>query len=152
MQQRTTAERRARVRAAVLLIAYLVAAALVAFWPVPVDSGATGFLHRVEQILPWATYRRIEFGANIVFFVPFGWLLSILLDRSRHLVLPIGIVTTVAIEAIQGELLSQRTASIYDVLANTTGTCVGMLLAAIWARRTPVRPVWQDPGTDPSRA
>jgi hypothetical protein len=140
MHPRTEVDQRARTRALILLVAYLVAAALVAFWPVPVDSGATGFLHRIEQALPWASYRRLEFGANIVFFVPFGWLLSILLDRSRHLVLPIGIVTTVTIEAIQGELLSQRTASIYDVLANTTGTCVGMLIAALWARRRATAP------------
>lgn len=129
-QSRTETERRVRTRVAALLGLYLVAAALVAFWPVPVDSGAQGMLHRIERLVPWATYGRIEFGANIVFFVPFGWLLSILLDRARYLVLPIGIVTTVSIEAIQGELLAQRTASIYDVLANTTGTCVGMIIAA----------------------
>lgn len=134
-QPRTETEQRVRRRVVVLLAVYLVAAALVAFWPVPVDSGAGGLLHRIERLVPWATYGRIEFGANIVFFIPLGWLLSILLDRSRYLVLPIGIVATVSIEAIQGELLTQRTASIYDVLANTTGTCLGMIIAAIILRR-----------------
>jgi VanZ family protein len=130
-----------RTLALVLLIVYAVAAALVAFWPVPVDSGASGLLHRIENVLPWATYKRIEFGANVLYFVPLGWLLTIVLDRSRHLVLPIGILVTVAIEAVQGELLAQRTASIHDVLANTTGTCVGMLIAAVLTYRRPGRPV-----------
>lgn len=134
-QPRTGTRRRVRTVALVLLVAYLVAAVLIAFWPVPVDSGAAGLLDRVERWFPWATYRRIEFGANVLFFVPLGWLLSILLDRSRYLVLPIGMVMTIAIEAIQGELLDQRTASIYDVLANTTGTCIGILVAAALTRR-----------------
>jgi VanZ family protein len=127
--------RRVRTLALGALLVYLVAAALVAFWPVPVDSGASGFLEQLQRAVPWATYRRVEFGANVLFFVPLGWLLSILLDRSRYLVLPLGIVTTVAIEAIQGELLDQRTASIHDVVANTTGTCIGMLIAAVLSRR-----------------
>lgn len=134
-QPRTETRRRVRSVALALLVVYLVAAVLIAFWPVPVDSGAAGLLDRVERLLPWATYRRIEFGANVLFFIPLGWLLSILLDRSRYLVLPIGIVMTIAIEVIQGELLDQRTASIYDVLANTTGTCIGMLIAAALTRR-----------------
>jgi hypothetical protein len=122
-----------RRRALVLLAAYAIVALLIAFWPEPVDRGATGLLDRIERVLPWATYGRIEFAANIVFFIPLGWLLSILLDRARYLVLPIGIVATVAIEGLQGELLAARTASIHDVIANTTGTCVGMLLAAAMA-------------------
>jgi len=128
---------RGRRTAGILLAVYAVATLLIAFWPEPVDRGATGLLDRIERLLPWATYGRVEFAANIVFFIPLGWLLSIVLDRSRFLVLPIGIVVTVAIEALQGEMLSARTASIHDVLANTTGTCVGMLIAAVLSRRPP---------------
>lgn len=118
-----------------LLALYAVAVLLIAFWPVPVDSGAVGLLDRIERILPWATYGRIEAGANVVFFVPLGLLLSIVLERSRYLVLPIGLLTTIAIEGLQAELLSQRTADISDVLANTAGTCIGILLAAAFTRR-----------------
>ncbi len=128
--QRTAVGPGRRRRALVLLVAYAVVALLIAFWPEPVDRGATGLLDRIERMLPWATYGRIEFAANIVFFIPLGWLLSILLDRARYLVLPIGIVATVAIEGLQGELLAARTASIHDVIANTAGTCLGMLIAA----------------------
>ncbi|MFG6402676.1 VanZ family protein [Microbacterium sp. P04] len=119
----------------VLLVIYAVAALLIAFWPEPVDRGATGLLDRIERLIPWATYRRVEFGANVLFFVPLGWLLGVLLDRARYVVVPIALVTTVAIEGIQGELLSQRTASIYDVLANVTGACVGLILVSALTRR-----------------
>lgn len=117
--------------ATVLLVLYLFVAALIAFWPEPVDRGAVGLLHRIESMFPWATYGRIEFSANIVYFVPFGWLLTIVLDRARVLVLPIGIAVTLTIELIQGELLAERTASIMDVVANTIGTALGMLAAVI---------------------
>ena len=133
----TSARARARRRAGVLLAVYAVVALLIAFWPVPVDSGATGLLDRLEDLLPWATYGRVEFAANIVFFVPLGWLLSILLDRRRSLVLPIGFLATVAIEALQGGLLAQRTASLTDIIANTAGTCLGMLLAAVFSPKPP---------------
>jgi VanZ family protein len=131
--------------AVVLLIAYLVALALIAFWPEPVDRGAVGLLDRIERYLPWATYGRIEFSANVVLFVPLGWLLSILLSRTRYLVLPIGLLATIVIETVQGDLLSQRAFDISDILANTAGVCIGMLLAALGERLTRRRPTGQMP-------
>jgi VanZ family protein len=126
--------------ALVLLVAYLAALALIAFWPEPVDKGAVGLLDRIERYLPWATYGRVEFSANVVLFVPLGWLLSILLSRTRYLVLPLGLLATIAIETVQGDLLSQRTFDISDILANTAGVCIGMLLAALGERLTRRRP------------
>lgn len=117
--------------AGVLLVVYLVALALIALWPVPVDSGSGDFLRAVTRAFPWATYPRIEFGANILLFVPLGWLLSVLLGRSRYLVLPIAIVVTVSIESVQALLLNQRTPSVLDIVANTTGACIGLIIAAL---------------------
>lgn len=122
--------------ALVLLVTYLVVLVLIAFWPEPVDRGAVGLLDRIERYLPWATYGRIEFAANVALFVPFGWLLSILLSRARYLVLPLGLLATITIETVQGDLLSQRTFDISDILANTAGVCIGMLLAALGERLT----------------
>lgn len=124
--------RRDRIRrlAMICLFVFFVAGALIAFWPEPVDRGAAGFVHAIARAVPGLTYDRIEFAANVVFFVPLGLLLSIILDRRLHLVLPIGVVATVSIEAVQSVMLAGRTASILDVLANTTGACVGMLIAA----------------------
>jgi VanZ family protein len=114
-----------------LLVIYAVIVVLIAFWPVPVDRDAAGFLTRLGQIFPWATYRRVEFAANVAFFAPLGLLLGILLDRARYLVVPIALVVTVTIEGIQGELLAQRTATIDDVLANVIGACIGLIVAAM---------------------
>jgi glycopeptide antibiotics resistance protein len=71
----------------------------------------------------------------VLFFVPLGLLLSFVLERSRYLVLPIGLLTTITIEGLQAELLDKRTASISDILANTAGTCIGILIAAAVTRR-----------------
>lgn len=134
MHNSATAERSRRA-AVTALILYLVALALIAFWPEPVDRGAAGLLEQVRQVLPWATVSRIEFAANIALFVPYGWLLSILLARTTHLLLPIGMLTTFGIEAVQRQLLVQRTASLLDILANIAGFCIGMIIATILVRK-----------------
>ena len=75
------------------------------------------------------TYPRIEFSANILLFVPLGVLLMLIL-RRRYLILPIAIVVTVAIECSQALLLDKRTPSVLDIIANTAGACLGMLIVA----------------------
>lgn len=115
--------------ARVVLTVYGISLALIALWPVPVDSGAGGILRRVTRVLPALTYARIEFSANILLFVPLGVLLMLIL-RRRYLILPIAIATTVAIECSQGLLLDKRTPSLLDIIANTAGACVGMLIVA----------------------
>jgi VanZ family protein len=115
--------------ARVVLTLYGISLAMIALWPVPVDQGAAGFLRRVERVLPMLTYPRIEFSANILLFVPLGVLLMLIL-RRRYLILPIAIVVTVAIECSQALLLDKRTPSVLDILANTAGACLGMLIVA----------------------
>lgn len=116
--------------ARVLLTIYAVTLTAIALWPVPVDSGASGFLRRVERVLPLLTYQRVEFASNILLFVPLGLLLMLIL-RRRYLILPIAIVVTVGIESAQGLLLDRRTPSMLDIIANTAGACIGMLIVAV---------------------
>ncbi|MBK0419462.1 VanZ family protein [Leucobacter sp. CSA1] len=84
--------------------------------------------------------RVIEFGANIVLFVPFGLLVPPALGWLR----PWGLVGTVvlgaavstAIETIQ-LFIPGRVTSVLDVIANTLGTLCGVLLIALvqaWRR------------------
>ncbi|MET0781848.1 MAG: VanZ family protein [Microbacterium sp.] len=115
--------------ARVVLTLYGISLAVIALWPVPVDRGAAGFLQRVGRVLPALTYPRIEFTANILLFVPLGVLLMLIL-RRRYLILPIAIVVTVAIECSQALLLDKRTPSVLDIIANTAGACVGMMIVA----------------------
>ncbi|MFB7843181.1 VanZ family protein [Microbacterium sp. NPDC056052] len=111
-----------------LLLAYGVALALIAFWPQHVDKGMGFFLKTITRYLPALTYNRIEFASNILLFVPLGILLAILLSRRRYLIMPIGVVVSLTIESAQGVFLSGRTSSISDLIANTAGTCVGLLV------------------------
>ena len=113
------------------LAGYLFALTLIAFWPSPVDSGAGPVIDLITRIIPVLTYARIEFGANILLFVPLGVLLTLIL-RDRALVLPIAIVLTLTIESVQGVLLDRRTPSELDIIANTAGACIGLLGVAAW--------------------
>lgn len=123
------------------LICYLVAVTLVALWPAPVDSGAGRLLRAITRVFPFLTYMRIEFGSNVLLFVPLGVLLALLVKTRRYLVVPMAMVSSAAIEVTQAVFLSARTASPLDVLANTLGACVGLLLVeGIEGWRTRHRP------------
>lgn len=116
---------------------YAVALALIAIWPSPVDSGAGPLLRAITRLVPILTYPRIEFGANILLFIPLGLLLALILTR-RYLIVPIALVTTMAIESFQALMLERRTPSVMDILANLTGACIGLLIVAgieWWRRR-----------------
>ncbi|MCR2763269.1 VanZ family protein [Microbacterium sp. zg.B48] len=139
-----------RARARLVLAVYAVTLALIALWPVPVDGGAGPLLRTITRVLPALTYARIEFSANILLFVPLGVLLMLIL-RRRYLILPIAIVVTVAIECAQGLLLDKRTPSTLDIIANTAGACIGMLIVAFVEYRRalpPRRPAARMPQTD----
>lgn len=116
--------------ARLLLGAYAVALALIAFWPSPVDRGAGPLLRLVTDAVPWLTYARIELLANVALFLPFGWWAVRGWPQWRAAVIPAGLVVSVLIESTQGLFLAERTASVLDVLANTTGAAIGFVLAA----------------------
>lgn len=119
------------------LVLYGLAGASIAFWPEPINKGQHHFFATVRDVLPWATYDRIEFSANVLLFVPLGWLMSIVLHRLWFFVLAVGVSATLAIEFVQGVLLSSRDMSIFDVLANSIGVLIGIGLYEIRARHTP---------------
>ena len=113
---------------------YLIALAFIAFWPSPVDRPVDG---RISEFIAWAhsigmdaiTYARIEWTANVVLFLPLGVFLTVLLGSRRWwMSVVIGILVSSLIELGQGIFLADRTASGWDVLANSTGTLIGALL------------------------
>jgi glycopeptide antibiotics resistance protein len=110
------------------LLFYVVALSLVVFWPQHVDKGAGSFLRAIMHFLPIVTPHRVEFGANILLFVPLGVLLAIMAPRRRHIIAPVGFLVSLSIESVQGVLLEGRTASVFDIVANTAGACLGLLL------------------------
>jgi VanZ family protein len=120
---------------------YIAVLTLIAIWPVPVDSGAGPLIRAITRVLPVVTHARLEFGANILLFVPLGALLAVILSR-RYLVVPIAFVTTVGIESVQALALDRRVPSVMDIIANVTGACLGLLLVGLveWWRSRPQRP------------
>jgi VanZ family protein len=118
------------------LVLYGVVLAAIAFWPVPVDSGATGLLKAISAAIPWLSYDVIEVTANILLFVPFGILLALVLPRRRWAVLPIAFAATLLIEFSQALFLSERTPSIRDVVANLIGAAIGLAIVLLVERRS----------------
>lgn len=114
--------------------------------PTPLDQGYEGAIDRLLGVLhrngvpEWFGYNKLEFSANVLMFVPFGFLLSLALPRravwATLLVIP---VFSASIELIQAIALSARFATPLDVLANTIGGYLGAIVAfliraAVYAR------------------
>ena len=131
-QQVSTKRSEPRVWLYVLLGAYLVVAALIAFWPTPVDAGAGPWLSRLlgelhSQGLPgWITYDLLEFAANVVFFIPLTILLTLLIGGSRWwFAVLVAVAGSMAIEVGQMLFVAARFATLQDVAANALGALVG---------------------------
>ncbi|WP_181905682.1 VanZ family protein [Microbacterium bovistercoris] len=111
---------------------YAIVLALIAFWPQHVDSAVPSrFWRMLETTIPFITYERVEFGANILLFVPLGILLALLLPARRWLAVPSAALVSAVIETVQGVFISGRTASILDVVANVIGASIGLAIVAI---------------------
>ena len=146
----TIRERLALHRVAVaLLLGYLLALALIAFWPSPVDRAGHDSLTRLLAWLQahgapaWLTYGMVEFGSNIVLFIPAG-LLVVVLAGARFWWLGMlgGFLASCTIELGQLVLLPARTASARDIVANTSGAVIGVFLALLLFAVIAVR-VWR---------
>lgn len=118
------------------LVLYALVLGVIAFWPVPVDRGAEGLLKEISSGIPWLSYAVIEATANVLLFVPLGILLARVLPRRRWLVVPIAFVATMTIEFSQALLLSERTPSVGDVIANVTGAVIGLAIVIAVSGRT----------------
>jgi len=118
-----------------LAVVYVVALAVIAFWPVPVDRNIDGpllqlidWLHR-HGAPGWFRYSTVEFGANIVLFIPVGVFIVVLSGARRWWwAILVGFAASCTIELGQLLLLSSRFATLNDDIANTTGAVVGALL------------------------
>ena len=115
-----------------LLAAYVVGLALVAFWPSHVDEGAGPLILWIQD-RTGLSYETIESASNVLLFVPMGVLLRALLRRAWPAML-LGLVVSVAIEAGQALFLPGRTASLADVVTNTAGCVLGVLVVVLVRR------------------
>lgn len=111
---------------------------LLTMWPSPIDRGYESAIDRVLQILhnrgvpDWFGYRKFEFTANIVMFVPFGFFTVLSLPKTKWWIAVLLIpLFSISIETAQKLFLSQRFSSVFDVFANTIGGYLGIGVAII---------------------
>ena len=95
------------------------------------------------------TFDRIEFGANVLMFVPIGFFGALALARARWLILPAAVCASAIIETVQALRMPERVGTPADVIANSFGALLGYLLAlvmiAVIRSRIRRRPVVDDP-------
>lgn len=121
-----------------LLVVYSAFVLLVTMWPQPEQLEFDSIAGRVLRALhnlgvpEWFGYDKLEFTANIAMFVPLGFLLGLALARKAWwlaiFLLP---AFSGAIELTQGIALDERVSTVLDVLSNTLGGYIGLLLAVI---------------------
>lgn len=121
-----------------LLVACLAAVLLATMWPTPLDQGYSASIDKFLSVLhrngvpQWFGYNKLEFSANIVMFLPLGFLVTMLLPgKVWWLALVLCPALSVSIEFAQGALLSARFATISDVVANSFGAIVGAFFAVL---------------------
>ncbi|WP_309068604.1 VanZ family protein [Microbacterium sp.] len=121
-----------------LLLIYTAFVLLITMWPNPGQLEVGGISERVLRVLwrlgvpEWFDFAMLEFTANIAMFVPLGSLLGLALPR-RGWWLALFLLPAFSgfIEVTQGTLLPERFSTVSDVVANTAGGYVGLLLATI---------------------
>lgn len=123
---------------------YLAAVGWITLGPQPLDPRAEGLLYRLLRLLHrlpgtgWIDYGVVEFAANVAMFVPAGVFFVLLLGRRLWWLALLGAFTlSASIEFVQ-LFLPSRVSDPRDLVANTAGAVLGVLLALIAtaARRT----------------
>jgi len=114
----------------------LVPLAFVAFWPSPIDQPVQGDLARLLRFLHargiprWFDYKLVEAAANVLLFVPVGFVATLAFTRkSWWQVGAFGLTISGCMEVGQLLFLDNRFASPVDLVTNTGGAVVGALVA-----------------------
>jgi len=140
-----------------ILLAYSGVILSITLSPTQLDVNYQNAVLRLLEVLhrngvpQWFGYGEVEFLANVAMFVPFGFLVAILLpQRLSILTVLVGPGFSAFIENFQREFLSERVASVYDVYANSAGAIIGLALAATLRvvvhardRKVIARAIWQ---------
>lgn len=134
----------ARPRRAAVVIGIIYVVVLVALTIVPTPYRSTleiaGGAFRPEAWLTTETWTggwSGELLANVILFVPVGWLAARLLPLPLAIVLPI--LLSVGIEFVQ-LFLPGRVSDPRDLVANTLGALAGVVIARLLARRPAADP------------
>jgi glycopeptide antibiotics resistance protein len=139
----------------VVTFAYLAFVGYITLTPEPIDEGTDSFIWQVLRLLghhratDWVTYAGVEFWANVGMFLPIGMFFLLLLGRGRWwLAMLLGFLLSVGIETTQYFFFPSRVADVRDVISNTTGAVIGVVVVLVLTaakarelrrRRVPVR-------------
>lgn len=122
----------------VITLLYLGFIGWLTLTPAPYDDRATGMLWDALHVFArhrstdWVTFSLVEFLANIVIFVPVGVFLVLLFGRRQWwLAITFGVLLSCAIELAQLLWLSTRVPDLRDVVSNSSGCLIGVLVAGI---------------------
>jgi glycopeptide antibiotics resistance protein len=123
---------------AFILAGYMSIVLAATMWPTPLDQGYGASIERFLLVLyrngvpQWFGYNKLEFSANILMFVPLGFLIALLLPKRvwwlAFLICP---MLSTGIELTQAIALSARFATVIDVISNSLGGGIGAIVAAI---------------------
>lgn len=105
--------------------------------PQPLDEGTDSVVWRLlaffSRYAPteWITYSLLEFWANVAMFVPIGLFFLLLFGRRRWwLAIVLGMLLTLGIELVQ-QYLPDRVSDPRDILANSVGVLIGVMVAMV---------------------
>ncbi len=132
--------RRIRIWSAVLLATVVIVVGIITFSPGPPDPSGQqalrSFLYHahLHGFPRWISFNKIEFGSNILMFVPIGLFGALALPPPRWLIVPAAIMGSLAIEITQASGLPERVGTPRDVIANSLGALIGYLLACLVIR------------------
>lgn len=142
MTDTEAASRRTSTIARSLFVIYTAAILAVTMWPKPVTEGSNKDI--IDSVLTAShdagvpvsfDFHSLQFVANIVMFVPFGFLLVLSLASRRVWRAALGaFALTSTIELVQQFLLLERSGDVWDVVANTAGGVMGATFAVAWQR------------------
>ena len=143
-------ERWLAVGARLALLGFLVVAVVLTLTPVAPNRGLFSFHESLARLVSGITQGQTEVSieetealANVLLFVPIGLLLRLALPRLlSSLLLAVATAGSLGIEVVQYLLLPERTPSLVDVLTNSGGTAIGLVvgvdvqrLVLAWSRR-----------------
>jgi VanZ family protein len=117
-----------------LAIGAVIVVAALLLWPDSVDDPLVELIDTLFPPPPGAGPHSLllpmaQFSANVVLFLPIGFLL-VIATRRWWVGMLIGVALSTACESVQA-LLPGRVSSIDDIVANTIGAIAGSVVAAV---------------------